>query len=47
MMEEGEGGGGLRVIFWVYERCQDFFGLQKKKTEGFFWVANKSSDFFG
>ena len=46
-----------KVIFWVCERPQDFFGLQEK-TEGFFWVAKKglrdflgyakkSSDFFG
>ena len=46
-----------KVMFWVYERCRDFFGSQKI-TEGFFWVAKKglknffgyakeSSDFFG
>ena len=36
-----------KVIFWVYERCRDFFGL-RKKTEGFFGVAKKGiRDFFG
>ena len=36
-----------KVIFWVCERRQDFFGLQEK-TEGFFWVAKKGlRDFLG
>ena len=36
-----------KVIFWVYKRCREFFGL-RKKTEGFFWVAKKElRDFFG
>ena len=51
LMTGGGGGGGVRVIFlglkfwpkvifWVYERCWDFFWC-KKKTEGFFVVAKK------
>ena len=36
-----------KVIFWVYERCRDVFGSQKK-TEGFWGVAKKGlRDFLG
>ena len=36
-----------KVIFWAYERCQDFFGSQKKQRD-FFWVTKKGlKDFLG
>ena len=37
----------LKVIFWVYERCQDFLGCRKKQRD-FFWLQKKGlSDIFG
>ena len=37
-----------KVIFWVYERHQDFFGSRRKIRRDFFWHAKKElRNFFG
>ena len=33
---------GQKGLFWVYERCQDFFW--SRKTQGLFWVLYLSSN---
>ena len=36
---------GPKVIFWVYERCPDFFGSRKKQRD-FLGYAKKRIDFY-